>query len=117
MDAEPYERWHPDRVRITPDRLVLLGAKRREILNQHLAHLEAHGRTPRVCLYTLNPVGEQPARSFAAARAHTDGKGWRVGAYRCMAEARSILTSDDEPTPLQKAVSAVRSVLRAPQRT
>ncbi|MEU9485989.1 hypothetical protein AB0D83_20385 [Streptomyces decoyicus] len=87
MDAEQRsaERWHPDRVRITPDQLVLLRAKRREILSQRLAQLEAHGRTPRVCLYGLNPVREQPARSFAAARAYTAGKGWRVGADRCIA--------------------------------
>ncbi|WP_435244257.1 hypothetical protein [Streptomyces sioyaensis] len=88
MDAEQRstELWHPDRLRITPDQLVLLGAERREVLNQRLAHLEAHGRTPRVCLYGLNPVGEQPARSFTAARAYTDGKGWRVGADRCIAD-------------------------------
>ncbi|MET8021312.1 hypothetical protein [Streptomyces decoyicus] len=91
MDVErrAAEQWHPDRVRITPDQLVLLRAERREILSQRLTQLEAHGRTPRVCLYGLNPVGAQPARSFAAARAYTDGKGWRVGADRCIADQLS----------------------------
>lgn len=40
-----------------------------------------------------------------------------VQLVRCLAEARSLLTPDDERSPLSRAVSAVRVVLRAPQRT
>ncbi|QUI32612.1 hypothetical protein H9W91_18415 [Streptomyces alfalfae] len=36
---------------------------------------------------------------------------------RCLAEARSLLAPEDERSPLTRAVSAVRAVLRAPQRT
>jgi hypothetical protein len=41
-----------------------------------------------------------------------------VPLVRCLAEARSILTpDDDERSPLSRAVSAVRAILRTPQRT
>ncbi|MER5210932.1 hypothetical protein ABT063_10210 [Streptomyces sp. NPDC002838] len=40
-----------------------------------------------------------------------------VQLVRCLAEARSLLAPDDERSPLSRAVSAVRAVLRAPQRT
>ncbi|MDJ0466045.1 hypothetical protein [Streptomyces sp. H27-C3] len=40
-----------------------------------------------------------------------------VQLVRCLAEARSLLTPDDERSPLSRAVSAVRAVLRSPQRT
>ncbi|MFF4456803.1 hypothetical protein [Streptomyces goshikiensis] len=36
---------------------------------------------------------------------------------RCLAEARALLTTGAEPKPLQRAVGAVRSALRAPKRT
>ncbi|MFE7114551.1 hypothetical protein ACFU99_03905 [Streptomyces sp. NPDC057654] len=36
---------------------------------------------------------------------------------RCLAEARSLLTPDDERSTLSRAVSAVRAVLHTPQRT
>ncbi|MGY5131951.1 hypothetical protein ACWGJW_05995 [Streptomyces nigrescens] len=35
---------------------------------------------------------------------------------RCLAEARSLLAADDERSPLNRAVSAVRAVIRSPQR-
>lgn len=40
-----------------------------------------------------------------------------VQLVRCLAEARSLLTPEDEQSPLSRAVAAVRAVLRAPQRT
>jgi hypothetical protein len=40
-----------------------------------------------------------------------------VQLVRCLAEARSLLAPDDERSPLSRAASAVRAVLRAPQRT
>jgi hypothetical protein len=88
MDAErrSEERWHPGRVRITPDQLVRLGTERGAVLDQRLTHLKAHGRTPRVCLYALTSLREQPAHSFAAARVYADGRGWRVSADRCIAD-------------------------------
>ncbi|MFD0551597.1 hypothetical protein ACFQ0X_22200 [Streptomyces rectiviolaceus] len=88
MDAERLtaERWHPDEVRITPDQIVRLGITRREALDQRLTHLSAHGRTPRVCLYALTPVRNQPPRSFAAARDYANDEGWRVCADHCIAD-------------------------------
>ncbi|MFF7705440.1 hypothetical protein [Streptomyces lydicus] len=40
-----------------------------------------------------------------------------VQLVRCLAEARSLLSPDTERSPLSRAVSAVRAVLRTPQRT
>ncbi|MFH8407611.1 hypothetical protein ACH4FX_22875 [Streptomyces sp. NPDC018019] len=40
-----------------------------------------------------------------------------VPLVRCLAEARSILYPDEQRSPLGRAVSAVRAVLRSPQRT
>ncbi|MFD3909987.1 hypothetical protein [Streptomyces sp. NPDC058603] len=90
MDAERrLDEWrHPDRVRISPDPLIRLETARRRVLDQRLAYLEAHGRTPRVCLYALAPLRE-PTRSFAAARTYANGKGWRVSANRCIADRLS----------------------------
>lgn len=39
-----------------------------------------------------------------------------VPLVRCLAEARSLLAPDDERRPLSRAVSAVRAVIRSPQR-
>lgn len=91
MDAERRldEWWHPERVRVTPDPLVRVETARKRVLDQRLAYLEAHGRTPRVCLYALAPLREQPTRSFAAARTYADGKGWRVSADRCIPDRLS----------------------------
>ncbi|MEU3315819.1 hypothetical protein ABZ743_24525 [Streptomyces sp. NPDC006662] len=36
---------------------------------------------------------------------------------RCLAEARALLTDDAEPRPVQRAMFAIRSALRAPKRT
>ncbi|MFI2353732.1 hypothetical protein ACH5AG_03400 [Streptomyces anulatus] len=79
-------RWRTDEIRITPDPIVRLGVARREVLDHRLAHLEAHGRTPRVCLYSLNPLRERPAPSFTAPRAYATDEGWRIGADLCIAD-------------------------------
>ncbi|MET7319551.1 hypothetical protein [Streptomyces sp. NPDC005549] len=80
MEAERLAslRWRTSEVRVTPDPVVKLGTARREVLNHRLAHLEAHGQTPRVCLYSLNPLQERPTLSVAAPRVYAEG--WRIGA-------------------------------------
>jgi hypothetical protein len=91
MEAERRldEWWHPDRVRVTPDPLVRLAAARKRVLDLRLAYLEAHGRTPCVCLYVLAPLRGRPVSSFAAVRTYADGNGWRVGADGCVTDRLS----------------------------
>lgn len=88
MEAERRnsQLWRTDEVRIMPDPIVRLGIARREVLDHRLAHLEAHGRTPRVCLYSLNPLRERPTPTFAEPRAYAAGEGWRIGADHCIAD-------------------------------
>lgn len=88
MEAErrASERWRTNEVRITPDPVLRLGIARREVLAHRLTHLNAHGRTPRVALYSLNPLRERPALAFAGPRAYATGEGWRIAADHCIAD-------------------------------
>ncbi|MEU1484516.1 hypothetical protein [Streptomyces sp. NPDC005752] len=86
MEAErrSSERWRTHQVRITPDPIVRLGISRREVLDHRLMHLEAHGRTPRVCLYSLKSLRERQASTFTTSRYYASGEGWRVSAEHCI---------------------------------
>jgi hypothetical protein len=99
MDAERrvHERWCPDRAGALPEPLVWLGSVRREILSQRLAHLEARGRTPRMCLYALSSLGEELAGSFAMARTYAAAEQWRVRGDQCIADRLGITDPMQRP--------------------
>ncbi|MEV0577220.1 hypothetical protein [Streptomyces sp. NPDC050392] len=88
MEAErrASERWRTNEVRVTPHPILRLGIARREVLAHRLTHLNAHGRTPRVALYSLNPLRERSALTFAGPRAYATGEGWRIAADHCIAD-------------------------------
>lgn len=85
-DRQASERCRTNEVRITPDPILRLGIARREVLANRLTHLNAHGRTPRVALYSLNPLRERPALTFTGPRAYAIGEGWRIAADHCIAD-------------------------------
>lgn len=99
MEAErrASEQWRTNEVRITPDPILRLGIARREVLAHRLTNLNAHGRTPRVALYSLNPLRERPALTFAGPRAYATSKGWRIAADHCIADR--IRKTDPMPRP------------------
>ncbi|MFD3514878.1 hypothetical protein [Streptomyces sp. NPDC058657] len=97
MDVErrSAERWNPQKVRIAPDHLVRTGIERREVLSRRLAQLEARGRTPRVCLYSVSQG--RPAPSFAASRTYATDQEWRTGPERCITDRLSTVSPLHRP--------------------
>ncbi|WP_370418983.1 recombinase family protein [Streptomyces sp. QH1-20] len=80
------EEWGPERIGTLPDPLHRLHALRREVLCQRLAQLKAHGRIPRVCLYTHVPTGVARASSLDEARTYAASEQWRIKNDQCVAD-------------------------------